>query len=374
MADTLRFHDGRFKIMQAADLQEIPHVSPDTLRLLDLALEREKPDLVILTGDQIYGPLPFFRFGDTENAVRRTIRTLLRPLTDRRVPFAVTFGNHDRESGIPNADQAEMYFSLPGCIRPAYRSEHDKGSFLLTVAGENGQPKLNLLVFDSNGQGPAGGYLPVSAEQLEWFRETRDRQAAALGKFLPTLAFQHIPVPEYYNVLKKVGFGTKGAVEAFRTRKHEFYTLPEPIRRAGGFLGESPAIPDRNSGEFALLKESGVLALFVGHDHNNSFEASLDGVRLFYTQGAGFHAYGPHRRRGVRIIELCEDDVSAFTSRVVTFDDLTGEPLHAPLLEFTLTHIPTSMEQVKRLALLGAGAAAFCAAGAAVCLAGRKKN
>lgn len=38
--------DGLFKIMQITDMQEIPKVSPDTMALLDAAIEDEKPDLV----------------------------------------------------------------------------------------------------------------------------------------------------------------------------------------------------------------------------------------------------------------------------------------------------------------------------------------
>ena len=45
----------KFKIMQIADTQETPDVSPDTLSLINSALDREKPDLVIFTGDQIKG-------------------------------------------------------------------------------------------------------------------------------------------------------------------------------------------------------------------------------------------------------------------------------------------------------------------------------
>ena len=47
--------DGKFKIMQITDIQEIYNVSNDTLKLLEAAVEKEKPDLVVYTGDQIKG-------------------------------------------------------------------------------------------------------------------------------------------------------------------------------------------------------------------------------------------------------------------------------------------------------------------------------
>lgn len=366
MKDKLTFKNGTFRIMQIADIQETPWVSPDSIKLMELALDREKPDLVLFTGDQIYGLLPFFRIGDPLKNVERVLRQILRPITDRGIPFAVTFGNHDRESGVPNAAQAELYYRFPGCIRPDCRGEDDKGTFLLTVESETGEKKLNLLVFDSNGQNRTGAYEPVSKAQLVWFCGVRDRQKEELGTFLPTLAFQHIPVPEYYNVLLKKKRRSPGAVEAFRTHKNEFYSLPDELRDAGGFLGEAPASPDVNSGEFELLRESGVSALFVGHDHNNSFVAEYRGVTLAYTQCAGFHVYGPHRQRGVRMIVIDETAPSSFHTYTVTFDELTKDPLSAPLLEFALTHTPTSMEQIKRLAAVGLGAAAAGVCAAAV--------
>ena len=52
----MKFTKGKkFKIMQITDIQEIPAVSPDTLALLEAAVEAEKPDLVVYTGDQIKG-------------------------------------------------------------------------------------------------------------------------------------------------------------------------------------------------------------------------------------------------------------------------------------------------------------------------------
>ena len=38
----LKFRDGKFKIMQIADIQECAQVSPDTIRLITKALEAEK--------------------------------------------------------------------------------------------------------------------------------------------------------------------------------------------------------------------------------------------------------------------------------------------------------------------------------------------
>ncbi len=361
-SEKLRFNsDGKFKIMQIADVQEGARVSPDTLRLIDLALKREKPDLVIFTGDQIYGVHPSFYMRNKKELAKNTIKTIASAVDKHKIPFAVTFGNHDNQVGINNADQAEIYNTLNYCVHGEYASKDDKGTFRLPLY--DGEKHIfDIYLIDSNGQSVTGEYMPVSEKQLSWFRKEREKGKED-GKYTNSIVFQHIPVPEFFDVLERVKFGTRGAVEAFRTHKGEFYKLPQNIINDGGFMGESPAIPDKNSGEFEALKEKGnVLALVVGHDHINSFVGEKDGIKLIYTQCAGFNVYGPKLNRGVRIIELDNIDLNTFNTYTVTYKELTDEKLSAPIKEFALTHIPTSMEQVKRLAKLGITGLALTAA------------
>lgn len=351
-ADTLKFNkNGKFKVMQIADIQEGARVSPDTLRLMRLSLQRERPDLVVFTGDQLYGVHPSFYIGDKKENAIRTIEEIISPIEEAGIPFAVTFGNHDCQVGLSNSEQAEIYNLSPMCIHGEYADDNDKGTFRLPIYDES-RHIFDIFLIDSNGQTPTGEYLPVNEKQLLWFREEREK-AKEDNKYTNAIVFQHIPVPEFYDVLEMVKFGTKGAVEAFRNYKGKFYVLPEKIINEGGFMGESPAVPDKNSGEFDALTEKGnILALAVGHDHINSFVAKKDSIRLIYTQCAGFNVYGPRLRRGVRIFELDKNDLTDFNTYTVTYSELTDEKLSSPAKEFFLTHIPTSMEQVKRLAVI----------------------
>ncbi len=371
--EPLRFHNGSFKLMQISDIQELARVNPDSLKILTLALEREKPDLAVFTGDQVYGIHPSFRLGDTRQKITATIKAILAPLEKAGVPFAVTFGNHDDQCGVSNTEQAAIYAESPLYVGGFYRADDDKGTCRIPLFADNGHV-FDLYLIDSNGQTDAtGGYLPVDRAQLDWFREERAETAEEDGSPVPAIVFQHIPVPEYYDVLRRVPKGTKGAVEAFRTHKNEFYTLPEEIAAAGGFLRESPATPDDNSGEFDVLKADGnVLALSVGHDHYNSFVTEKDGVKLMYTQGCGFNVYGPGRQRGMRIITLREEDLSRFDTYTVTFDDLTGDPVRHPIQEFVLTHIPSSIEQVKKWIPLAAAGGALAVGATALAFLSRR--
>ena len=373
MHDTLKFNkNGKFKILQFADVQESATVNPDTIKLMRIALEREKPDLVVFTGDQIYGIHPSFYTKNRKELAVKTLKEIIKPCEEAGVPFAVTYGNHDYQVGLENYQQADIYAESPYNISGEPHSQSDRGTFRLPLYMDSSHV-FDIYLFDSNVQSPTGEYYPVLPEQLEWFRVEREK-ASENGEYTNAIAFQHIPVPEFYDVIRKVKFGTKGAVEAFRKHKGEWYVLTEEVLANGGFMHESPATPDENSGQFSCLLEKGnILALIVGHDHINSFVADHSGMKLIYTQGTGFNVYGPGRLRGGRVIELDAKDLSTFTTYTVTFDELTSDKLSNPLQEFIFTHIPTSMEQVKRLALIGAGAAAVTGTALLVALKKLKK-
>ena len=365
MNSKLQFRNGRFKIMQIADTQEIEIVNPDTIKLITLALEKEKPDLVVFTGDQIKGYSPTFK-GDTYRKINRTIADILRPLEDRNIPFCITFGNHDNNCGIANAEQIPIYSAHKGFVTGESRSEEDRGTYSLQIKDSAGKKNIfNLYIIDSNQKEPDGTYSPVREEQIEWYRNERERIFNENGSYLPSLVFQHIPIPEYFDVLKRVKKGTKGAVEAFGSHANQFFVLPDEALKEGQFMYESPASPEINTGEFEAFKEKGeVLGIFVGHDHNNSSRLNLDGIDLVYTQGSGFNVYGPGKKRGVRIIKLDEKNIQSYDTYTVTMDELCDYKPAKPVWEFLLSHAPSSAYVVKRAAkrvLITAGAVSAAA-------------
>ena len=311
MNTKLTFKNHKFKIMQIADAQEFPFVSPDTVRLIELAVEAEKPDLVIFTGDQIYGIHPKLWGKNAEARITAVFRKLLAPVVAAGIPFAVTFGNHDAECGVPNVRQAQLYASLPGYLPGERMSDKVPGAFRIPICGENGKLLFDVFCFDSRGSAAAGG-KGVSDEQLNWFEAIRKNERDT-GFTPPALVFQHIPVPEYYNVIDTVNKGTPGAVHSYGSNKDIFYALPQALREKGGFMKETPAVAGEKEFE-ALKKDGGVLAVAAGHEHNNSFVAPHEGIDLIYTQGAGFHVYGPHLKRGVRVFAFDEKNPAAYVS------------------------------------------------------------
>lgn len=99
--------DGKFKFVQISDTHMVTGVGvctdaidargyplaeceadPLTVRFLKGILDVEKPDLVLLTGDQLHHDIP-----DSQT----TLFKVVAPTIERSIPYAAVFGNHDDE-------------------------------------------------------------------------------------------------------------------------------------------------------------------------------------------------------------------------------------------------------------------------------------
>jgi hypothetical protein len=99
--------DGKFKIVQISDThmvngvgvckdaigaqgEELPESEADplTVDFIGKILDVEKPDIVVLTGDQLHHDVP-----DSQSALFKVVA----PIIKRSIPFAAVFGNHDSE-------------------------------------------------------------------------------------------------------------------------------------------------------------------------------------------------------------------------------------------------------------------------------------
>lgn len=351
----LKFKNDTFKIMQIADTQEGKKVSPDTIDLINAALEREEPDLVVYSGDQIWGKSSF---KGNRNEVKRVLSELTEPVRKRGIPFSVCFGNHDRQVGLSNAEQFEIYKELD-CFIGETNNDADGVANHVIEIGDNEELKFLLYLFDSHSNLKIG-YDNVHENQIEWYRKTRDDYEKKHGRMIPSVVIQHIPLCEIFELLTEVKKGTKGAVRGFRTHANRFYVLNDKKVNKDAFMKESPADPQENSGEFAAFKEKGeVLGVYFGHDHNNSFNGKVDGIDLGYTQGAGFHVYGPGKSRGVRIIELKKN--GSLDTYDLRFSNLVGGKVKEPFKYAMYQLMPTNVfdavtRAIKIFAVLGIAA------------------
>lgn len=324
--------DGTFKILVLSDIQDTDEMQQDTHNLMIAALDQEQPDFVVLLGDNIAG----WWKGVTEEKVRKAIDNVASPINERKIPFALVFGNHDHESNVTREAQMQMYQQYPYCMAVEGPDLSGCGNYNLLVKNSGGnQDVLNLWFFDSHSQADEenGGYGYVKEDQVAWYEQTAAQLTAANGGTpIPALAFQHIVVPEVYQLFNEVPKGTKGAVKGHNKRGDKWYTASDKV--VSGALREGPCCSNIENNEFAAWKRQGdVMGAFFGHDHVNDYAGKVDDIWLTNTLGVTFYSYG--NTHGVRTIELNEADVKNFKNESIHYDALVD---HEPKNTYIKNH------------------------------------
>ena len=143
----LKFNkDGKFKIVQFTDVHYI-HVNPKSavsLERINEVLDAEKPDLVVFTGDVIYG-----------QPAEEGMRTILNLAANRQIPFGVTFGNHDDEQGLTRTQLFDIIQTIPYNLTDSVAGVTGATNFILPLKSSDGKkdaacaPQLNSGMFAS---------------------------------------------------------------------------------------------------------------------------------------------------------------------------------------------------------------------------------
>ena len=319
---TIRFNsNGKLKILHIAD----PHLANDkhfdsSIWVIAEACDIEKPDLVVLTGDNT---TPYEDPAET----KKIINALMNIFESRNIPVAVTFGNHDSEAGpMTRADIMEYYKTFP-CVITAEDADTFKNCATFNVpvlASDSDEVKFNIWVFDSGDydEDEPRHYDRVRTEQIEWYKETSAKlKEENGGKNVNSVVFQHIIVPEIYDVLKKVDSNKSYAVEHIYN-EDEYYMFDE-TQTNYGMLNEKPCPGYYNDGQFDALVETGdVLAMFTGHDHTNAFGVRNQGIDIYTSPMTRYKGLAYTTQYGYRVIEIDENDTSTYTTRVERLYDV----------------------------------------------------
>ncbi len=310
---------GKFRILVLSDAD----INPNTVSAIEAMAETEKPNLVMFAGDVSGGMT-------TKAELEEYLAALVSPLEERKIPWAVVFGEQDTDGGLSPEAQMEVYSSFEYCVSKSEFVSDEAISYFLPIypfgeidngsapmfgiwamgqstmisamnSGASGEPLLS----DEMEIGIDYGYVPTS--HIAWLSENQsvlDRENR--GK-MPTVVVTHTPVPEFTIIAEN----------------------PEATRMLGNY-GEKVASSPINSGLFAaVLDAENVLGLYVGHDHLNSFSGKYCGIELGYAASIGYDGYGlggtfdiNNSLRGGRMIELTvKDGEISLSSRMAYASD-----------------------------------------------------
>lgn len=273
--------DGKFKIVQFTDVHYI-HNNPKSaisIERINEVLDAEKPDLVLFTGDVIYG-----------KPAEEGMRTILNLASKRKIPFGMTFGNHDNEQGLTRTELFDIIKTIPYNLTDSVADVSGASNYILPVKSSDGKKDATVLYcMDSHSYsqiGGIGGYDYIKFDQIQWYRENSAKYTRQNGGTpVPSLAFFHIALPEYNQAASDETAILVG------TRK------------------ERACAPQLNSGLFTSMKEMGdIQGVFVGHDHDDDYAVYWKGILLAYGRYTGGDTVYNNLTNGARVIEMTEGE------------------------------------------------------------------
>lgn len=280
-SQTLRFNEnGEFKIVQFTDLHYDSH-KPESRIVLKRMYEvilAEDPDLVVVTGDMIYS-----------NPAREALSEVLDGLARFGTPFCTVFGNHDEQLDMTKPDMYDLIRSYPNCQMPE-RGDSYSPDYTVPILSSDGSKVASVLYcIDSNMHlydeaGTFIGYDSIHRDQVEWYCARSDAFTSANGGSpVPSLAFFHIPLPEY---------------NLAASDESSFLV---------GTRMEVACSPSENTGLFSEMEKRGdVFGVFVGHDHDDDYAVLWKDILLAYGRYTGGNTEYNHLPNGARVIVLKE--------------------------------------------------------------------
>lgn len=330
-----------FKILNLTDIQY-----NDTLDIGQRAyteetitklIEQEKPDLITMTGDQVWAAIQ-----------KQSLKELIKFMDSFKIPWAPVMGNHDGEGNADKNWIGDMYEQSEYCLfKKGPGNIGGVGNYIINImegdkivqslimmdsgAGRSYPEDSELFMYadalktDYEGEEAAKNYKEydlnpdgtrkqirygtsydfITETQIAWYKWAIEGAAKVNGGTAPeSTAFFHIAVPEYY--------------EAY------LYWLDSGFDPAIGFgeMREPVCSPMVNSGFFDVMKEIGSTKnVIVGHDHVNSFSVLYEGIRLTYGLKTGDRCYANPDLNGGTVLTLTDKGITNVEHKFVEVKD-----------------------------------------------------
>lgn len=333
--------DGRdVKVLQITDTQLVDSTQASFSGLNDLykpenfeencfkyireAVERTEPDLIIMTGDNVWGT-----FDDNGSA----LTALINVLDSFDIPWAAVYGNHDNESEKGAIWQNQQYqFSENGLFLRGVTDGN--GNYTIGIK-QGGEVKRVFFMMDTNlcsgAHNPATNYVTTTMgftnDQVDWFKRTSgaildadETVKVSMGYHVPNYAFT-LAAKQYDEYLTDT----------------YYYTLGLDVPAKDGDFGTNLAMGNNNAGsviDYAndavktyggetlveIYKNANVDSVFVGHQHEKSLSIVYEGIRWTYGLKTGIYDMTNRENMGGTLITI-DDESNALSVKHVYYDE-----------------------------------------------------
>lgn len=281
-------------------------------RYIEDAVQKTNPDLIIMTGDLIYG-----EFDDSGEV----FKGLIDYMESLDIPWAPIFGNHDNESMMGVSWQCEQLEQAENCLFKR-NDLTGNGNYSIGIV-QDGELIKTVFMMDSNGCTNAfsDGYgacdasgnpltynegekikteIGFGSDQIDWLEKSSKLIDAATGGEVGKLLAFHIPISQFANGAHEAGYQSSFALD-----NAQLFTIGEDVTAQNGDFGtKGEAFKGIHSeyGLWEILKKHNFEGVFCGHSHKNSVSILYDGIRLTFGLKTGtFDRYLESELGGTKI-------------------------------------------------------------------------
>ncbi len=261
---------------------------------LDALIAKEKPDLILMTGDNVYG-----EFDDDGTALQK----LVEKMDSYKILWAPIFGNHDNETALGVSWQCQQFMESDYCVFNRRNEIGGNGNYSIGIAVQ-GKIQRTIFMMDTNGCANISGVANQEDkdaittkfifhdEQINWYRSTAAKVNAYMGAEVPSFLCVHVPLAEVTTALVNAGYQAKADTESV---SHNYETNL-------GFK-QARTVGSSAMSEFILpyLKAAGTDGTFFGHQHVNSISVEWEGIRFTYGLKTGRYDESPKQTGGTVI-------------------------------------------------------------------------
>ncbi|KDQ08899.1 hypothetical protein BOTBODRAFT_59103 [Botryobasidium botryosum FD-172 SS1] len=267
-----------------------PEQDRKSLVIMRDVLSREKPDYIVLNGDQITGENTF-----KENSTT-LVNILTQPIRDAKIPFSSTYGNHDNQVNITHLAELEQELKIaptsytrrspPGVGGPGGEANYWVPIYAKST---DAAPSLIFWFFDSRGGiSTEGKALPdwVDESVAQWIESETAVMEKAWGpaENRAAMVFVHIPPHVMESLQKTLNSAKEPGLNA------------DPLG-----VGSTQSSESTSGGQDLDLpfwntvnsKIKNLLAVVSGHDHGNEWckrDPAKD-VVLCFDKHSGYGGY-----------------------------------------------------------------------------------
>ena len=292
--------DGDFKVMHLTDIHigggfMSKEVDRKALNAIATMVTKEKPDLVIATGDVAF-PVPYAAGTFNNHSGAKAFANLMEGLG---VYWDVTFGNHDAEaySYFDRQAMAEFYENeeYQYCLYQSGPEDVDGyGNHVIEVKNSKGVITQALFLIDSLAyvkdniiESIKGTYDNIHENQVQWYESEINRMNTENEKngekeTVKSLAFFHIPLVEM--------------LDSWTEFSENGYKDTDNFKFIDGVMGEGGKVVYCGLGEDEMFEKmlelDSTKAMFNGHDHLNSTTFEYKGIQFSYGYSIDFFTYG----------------------------------------------------------------------------------